>query len=85
MKTNENIQNNIKLHGNQTNINEMKRNEAKGGVSTRCRIEKKEENRERTQPRRHPKDFPAGSVRKSCNEKRRSQPSELITARKIQR
>ena len=26
--------------------------------------------------------FPTGSVRKSCNEKRRSQPSEFITARK---
>ena len=29
--------------------------------------------------------FPTGSVRKSCNEKRRSQPSKFVTTRKLQK
>ena len=36
------------------------------GKLARCRIEKKEENGERTQTRRHPRIVPTGSVRKSC-------------------
>ena len=38
---------------------------------------------ERTQTRRHPRISPTGSVRKRCNEKRRSQPSKFITTRKL--
>ena len=55
-------------------------------VSTRCRIEKKEENRERTQTRRHPKDFPDWKGSKKLQRKKTiSQPSKFITAHKLQK
>ena len=46
-------------------------------------IEKIKTKMEGTQTRMHPRIYPTGSVRKYCNENRRSQPSKIIANMEI--
>ena len=56
-----------------------------GGVSTRCRIEKKEENGERTQTRRHPMDFPDWKCSKKLQRKKTITTIQIHYSAKLQK